>query len=229
MALIGKIRRNMWLLVVPLALGLAGFIMMDMFSGQGSMLGNSQAVVGNINGSKISWNRFNNVDRVVSKFLNNGADAFARRSTLWNYFVEESLLKDEAEALGLGVGKEELMDLHFGANPSPIISQRFIDPTTGQLDRVQLNSYKQSLESNQFTNPEFRAFWGHQEHEIIKTRLQGKLNALVEKAIYTPRWMAEMGNAEFNQSIDFEYVRVPFDEIDNADVPLADGRLSSIY
>ena len=35
--------------------------------------------------------------------------------------VEESLVKDEAENLGLGVGREELMDLHFGANPSPII------------------------------------------------------------------------------------------------------------
>ena len=29
-----------------------------------------------------------------------------------------------------------------------------------------------------------------------------------------------MGNRELNQSVDFEYVKVPFDEIDNADVPL---------
>ena len=83
MALIGKIRRNMWLLVIPLGLGLAGFIMMDMFSGQGSILGNSQMVMGSVDGNKIDWNNFNRVEQLL--YSGSQADIFTRRSTLWDY------------------------------------------------------------------------------------------------------------------------------------------------
>lgn len=218
MALIGKIRKNMWLLVVPLALGLAGFIMMDMFSGQGSMLGNNQMVMGEVDGNKINWPHFRKVEEVL--YGNGGGDIFAQRSTLWNYFIEESLLNEESDAIGLGVGKDELIDLHYGANPSPIIRQRFTDPTTGQVNRQQLNTFREQLRGGQALNPNFRSYWAHQEKEVKKARLQSKLNAIVSKALYTPTWIAEMGNSEINQKVNFAYVKVPFDEVDNAEAPL---------
>lgn len=225
MALIGKIRKSMWIVVVLIALGVGGFILQDMMSGQQSLFGSAQSTVGKVNGEKIEWNQFATTDNVIESVLFQGtsSEVYSRRQILWDYFVEEIIIKEEAEELGLGVSKTELLDLEFGVNLSPVIRQRFQDPATGQINRQRLNDFKTAIESNQLTDPMMRAYWAHQEKEIIKDRLQSKLTAMVTKAIYTPTWMAEMGHNEQNDRVDFEYVRVPFDEIDNSEVALEDA------
>ena len=225
MALISKIRKNSWLLIVLIGLGLGGFIIMDMTSGQQSVFGSSQFTVGEIDGQKLDWNQFNRVEQVL--YGNSGGEVFSRRKQLWDYFVEEAIVQDEAEALGLGVSKSELIDLQFGANPSPVIRQRFTDPNTRQVNFQQLNQIKTAIENGTFSDPQMRAFWAHQEKEIIKERLQSKLNAMVTKAIYTPTWMAEMGHQDQNVSLDMAYVKIPFDEIDNTEITLSDEDYSN--
>lgn len=221
MALISKIRNNSWLLVVLIGLGLFGFIIMDMTSGQQSVFGSSQTVVGDIEGNKLDWNKFYNVEQVL--YGGSGGDVFSRRDQLWNYFVEEALVQEEAEALGLGVSKPELLDLQFGTNPSSVIMQRFRNPQTGQVDFQQLNQIKTSIEDGSISeDPRLATYWAHQEKEVIKERLQAKLNGLVSKGIYTPTWMAEMGHKEQNATLSFAYVKVPFDEVDNSEVTLSD-------
>ncbi|MEQ8702609.1 MAG: peptidylprolyl isomerase [Phaeodactylibacter sp.] len=222
MALISKIRKNSWLLVVLIALGLIGFIVMDMTSGQQSVFGSSQTIVGDIEGKKLDWNQFYRTEQVL--YGNSGGDLYSQRSQLWNYFVEEALVKEEAEALGLGVSKTELLDLQFGTSPSPVIQQRFRNPQTGQVDFQQLNQIKTAIEDGSIADdPRLMSYWAHQENEIIKERLQSKINALVSKAIYTPTWMAEMGHAEQNAPLGLAYVKVPFDEVDNSEVTLSDA------
>ena len=217
--MISKIRKNSWLLIVLIGLGLGGFIIMDMTSGQQSVFGSSQFTVGEIDGQKLDWNQFNRVEQVL--YGNSGGEVFSRRKQLWDYFVEEAIVQEEAEALGLEVSKTELIDLEFGSNPSPVIRQRFMDPNTRQINFQQLNQIKTAIENGTFTDPQMRAFWAHQEKEIIKERLQSKINAMVSKAIYTPTWMAEMGNQE-QAGIDMAYVKIPFDEIDNTEISLSD-------
>ncbi|MCB9038520.1 MAG: peptidylprolyl isomerase [Lewinellaceae bacterium] len=202
-----------------IGLGLGGFIIMDMTSGQQSVFGSSQFTVGEIDGQKLDWNQFNRVEQVL--YGNSGGEVFSRRKQLWDYFVEEAIVQEEAEALGLEVSKTELIDLEFGSNPSPVIRQRFMDPNTRQINFQQLNQIKTAIENGTFTDPQMRAFWAHQEKEIIKERLQSKINAMVSKAIYTPTWMAEMGNQE-QAGIDMAYVKIPFDEIDNTEISLSD-------
>lgn len=220
MALISKIRKNSWILVVLIALGLIGFIVMDMTSGQQSLFGSSQFTLGSIDGKKVDWNQFNRVEQIL--YGESGGEVYSRRQTLWNYFVEEAIVQEEAEALGLGVSKAELLDLQFGPNPSPIIQQRFADPATRQVNFQQLNEIRKAIEEGTFTDPRMRSYWAQQEKEIVKERLQSKINNMIAKAVYTPTWMAEMGFVEQNQTIDFTYVKIPFDEIDNTEVTLSD-------
>jgi len=221
MALISKIRKNSWILIVLIGLGLGGFIIMDMTSGQQSIFGSQQFIVGKIDGKKLEWNQFYRIENLM--YGNSGTEVYSRRDYLWNYFVEEAIVSEQADAMGLGVSRTELLDLEFGPNPSAVIRQRFIDPTTQALDRQQLQQFRTFVEGDQFPTPELRSFWAYQEKEIVKDRLQNKINALVTKALYTPSWMAEMGYVDQTQQIEFAYVKVPFDEIDNTEVTLSDA------
>jgi peptidyl-prolyl cis-trans isomerase D len=40
------------------------------------------------------------------------------------------------------VGKNELLDMEFGTNISPLIRQRFANPQTGQVDMQQMQTIK---------------------------------------------------------------------------------------
>ena len=72
MALIGKIRKNSWLLIFLIGLGLGGFILMDMFSGQQSIFGSTQFTVGKVAGEKLDWNEFNRAESIL--YSNSGGD-----------------------------------------------------------------------------------------------------------------------------------------------------------
>ena len=122
MALIGKIRQNFWLVLIVLGLALASFVLMDvMGSNSGGGMFN-QSTVGEVDGDKIDYTEFSRVENSLFSSMN---DPYARKNTVWNYLIEKSLVEKNAEALGIGVSQEELMDLQFGNNLSPVIQNNF--------------------------------------------------------------------------------------------------------
>ncbi|MCB0637436.1 MAG: peptidylprolyl isomerase, partial [Lewinella sp.] len=138
--------------------------------------------------------------------------------------------------LGLGLSPAEVRELEFGANPSPIIRRNFPNPQQpGTINRQQLDYFKEIIEGDRVADeiaqgrlaPSFMEFWRTQRREVIKDRIQTKLVALVQKAMYTPTWMAEMGYEEQSQFIDFAYVKIPYDEIANQDVTISDSDLEA--
>ncbi len=236
MALIGQIRKNSWLLIALIALGLGGFIVMDMFSGQQSIFGSSQFIVGEVEGTKIDWNEFSRTEQIIYQ---NSTDPFSTRKALWDFYVERTLLEEEAEVLGLRVGKDELLDLQFGADDrlSPIIRQRYRNQNTGQVNRELLSQLQDIITNDRIgqlvsegqLSPNFRFQWAHQEKEIKKDRIQTKLITLVTKSLYTPSWMAEEIQKEQSQKVDIQYVQIPFDEVDNSQIEVTDSDYKEYY
>ncbi len=221
MALISKIRNNSWLLIVLIGLGLGGFLIMDMTSGQQSVFGSDVNTLATIEGEKVSISEFTQVEQIL--YGGGGGNTFSQRDYLWNYFMDKALMSQEANKIGLGVSSTELRELQFGQNISPIIEARFRNNQTFQIDRERLNSFRDAIDNGQFTDPNMRAYWAHQEKEIKVDRLKTKLGNLVAKAMYAPTWMAEMVSKEQAGKLDFAYVQVPFSEIENSEIALEDA------
>lgn len=210
MALIGTIRKNGWILIVVMVLALGGFILMDVIKNSSNYSAGDVNMLGKVNGEEIKRAEFDSYEKLV--YSNAQGNTYQVRTQVWNYFVENALMRQEAEKVGLGVSKDELMELEFGTNLSPIIVDRFKGPD-GQANRQTLSGIKSAIESGQFTDPTNRAYWATQEKEIIKKRLEDKLMGLVSKGIYAPTWMAEMAFAETTQRVDFTTVRIPYDKV----------------
>ncbi|MCB0689398.1 MAG: peptidylprolyl isomerase [Saprospiraceae bacterium] len=223
MALIGKIRKHSWLLIVLIGGALAGFVIMDMTSNRLTGGGQIPSLV-EVDGEKVNWVEFQNAERIL--YTGSTTDVFSRRNYLYNYFVDRALVDHEAEENGLAVPREELMDLQFGNNLSPLIQQRFANPNTGMVDRTQLNAIKQNIDQGQMT-PQLREYWAHQEQEIITERLTAKLTNLVSKGLYTPTWLVESTNADQSVRTDFLYVQVPYEEVPENDIKVTDADLNS--
>lgn len=241
MALIGKIRQRKWLLIGSLTAALALFILMLMFDNPNqSFFGGSQTTVGKIAGQNIEYQQFNQVHDML--YSSSQTDGFSGRNFLWNYFVDEALVKKEAEAIGLGVSKSELLQLHFGPDQrrmSQLMISRYQNPNIPNTpDMEQLNQLKeivttpgridQMISEQQLIN-DFKYRWAHQEQEVVKDGLQQKLTNMVSKAMYMPTWMAEMMGTDQNKKVDFQYVQVPFDELENSEVTLEDADYQAYF
>lgn len=224
MALIGKIRNNMWLMIILIGLALAAFVIMDMTSGGGGAPTVNQFEVGEVDGEKIDWNEFQRMEQVL--YSGSDVSIYDRRDYLWNFFVNKALVNDYADNLGLNVGQEELMELQFGSNLSPIIQQRFSNPQTGRVDRQTLNEFRQAINNNQL-QPQQRQYWQYQEREIMQNRTQTKFVNLVSKGMYTPTWLAEREAQLQSIQASFSYVKVPFAEVSNADANVSDEDLQN--
>ena len=220
MALISDIRRRGGLIITLMVLSLAGFMLMDM-SKQSSLLGGSNgSSLGSVSGTSFEAKAFD--DHFQTLYGNaSGQDVYSKREQLWNYYVENAIVSSEAEKVGLGVGSGELTELQFGQRMSPVM-QRFLQENN--LDQNWLGQIKQAIAANNL--PEnVKKLWSVKEKEIIKDRLQTKLGNLAQKAIYTPKWQLDMLTADAAQQVDFNFVKVAFDQVPDAEVKVTDADL----
>jgi len=240
MALIGTIRKNNWLLIALIGLGLAAFIMMDS-CGSDKSIGNAGAnSLGSIAGTKI--NRVDFEDRLKVRQDNfKSNDSYGQRVAVWNMLVQKHVLENEAGEVGLGVSNAELANLQFGPinTLSPLMASRFPDPSSqnqfgfsSNPDMAQIAQFKQILESkgadiDPLRYQEIKRFWMMHEDEVRVDRIQAKFTNLVSKSMYTPSWMVEKGYSDQQQKVNFNYVTIPFDEVSNDEVTLADTDLQT--
>ncbi|HKK88953.1 MAG TPA: SurA N-terminal domain-containing protein, partial [Saprospiraceae bacterium] len=214
MAIISTIRNNSWILIVLIGLGLGGFLMMDMFSGNTSVMGAPPTEVGNINGEPLEINDLNRREGIYNFIYGgNSQGTYNTKDFLWNHMLEEKIIENKASNLGLGVSKDELIELQFGQNLSPVIQARFSDPNTRQINRENLNQIKQAIETDQL-RPDYRQYWAYQETEVVKERLQSKYTNLISKSILYPDWMVQVNKEIGSKSKKVALVQIPFDRSD---------------
>ena len=226
MALISEIRQRSWLLIVLIGLAMLGFIFMDMFSGNRSILSGRGMEIGTVDDEDISHREFERAYNAL--YSTGGGDAYPQREQMWNFITEDRIVRAEAREAGLMVPEDELADLISGTTLSPIIQQRFRDPQTGQVNRENLNSFRDaeadgSIADPNVVDPARANFWFFQKTEVNKQRLQDKLASLVAKAMYTPDWMAREIAKDQDTRLDVAFVKVPYDSIPDAAVTLADA------
>jgi len=221
MALIGTIRKNGWILIGTMILALGGFILMDVVSNTQRYSASDINSLGKVGDIEIKRSEFETYEKLVYSEQQRN-NTYQIRSQSWNYFVEKAVVDKVADDMGIGVCKEELLDLQFGLNLSPIMLERFKNEA-GQPDRAKLANIKNAIDQGQFTDPQGRAYWSVQEKEIAKSRLQEKIITLMSKGMYTPTWQAEAAFRENNERRDFVAVRILYDKVKDEEAPVTDS------
>jgi len=151
MALIGDIRKRSGLLVIIIGVALAAFVLGDLLSNRSPRRGIN--TIGKINGEQILATDFNQrVDEnIEARKLNTGNEnlspdeQFQIRQSTWEQVINEALLLEEVDQLGLTVSTQELDDQIRGKNPHTYIQQSFRDPETGAFDPANVISFLRTL------------------------------------------------------------------------------------
>ena len=224
MSVIQQIRDKYAAVVIGIiALSLIGFILMDAFVGRGRSMGSNTGSIGKVNGEKIERNDFEK--RINLQTTLYGAQAPGREqliSSVWEQTVDEKVMNQEYDKVGLQFSAKELNDVLFGANPPQWLSQQFSDPQTGQFNANQAKQYFGQMKK-QKNNPNLEMFNEAYIQPTIDQTLRTKYMALLGNSTYIPKWMAEKTLADQNAVARFSYVSVPYTSINDSSVKVTDN------
>lgn len=225
MALIGDIRKRSGLLVIIIGVALAAFVLGDFFSNRSPQRGTN--LIAEINGEKILGTEFNQrvEQNLETQRLNMGKESltpeeqFQIRQQTWEQVVNETLLKEEVEELGIRVTTEELDDLVRGNDPHAYIRQSFSDPQTGQFDPANVINFLQNLDN---VDPQMRQRYLSIEKAIKEDRLNTKYRNLISKAYYVPKAFAERDHINRSTTADVRYYSLSYNNVVDSLITITD-------
>jgi len=219
-----------YILVFAIGFAIVAFLVGDAINVGKPFWAANQKTVGSVDGNDISIDDFGpKVEQNLNQFKQQyGGSANAQMQAMavdqaWNAELAGVLLNKEYDRLGLTVSEDELVDLLVGQNPSPLIKQYFTNPQTGQLDRMQLNSFLKSKD------PQAQSQSSLLQNEVKNQTLQQKYSNLIRNSVYVTSLEATDEYVNRNKLANFKYVNLDYTSIPDASVKLTDADYTEYY
>jgi peptidyl-prolyl cis-trans isomerase D len=230
MSVIQRIRNKyIGFVVGAIVIALIGFLVMDaMQSNVRSIFSGDQTLLADINGKRVDYKNFETLRQKYEENMKSrsktGSLTDAERSELmnqtWNDILNETLIGEELEKLGIELTDKELQDMETGPFADPMIQQNFADPNTGIFDPNRVSQFLSQL--GQDKTGAQRAQWKDFEEALIKTRKMTKYTDLITKGVYMPKFMMDEMNKEQTGVSSISYVSLPYTMINDNDVKVTD-------
>ena len=213
--------------IAVIALSLIAFIAMDAFVGRNRGMSSRNGTVAKINGETISRTEFEKKVTLMQAMY--GQQAPPREqltSNVWEQSIDEIVMKQEYDKLGMQISNKELNDLLFGANPPQWLSQQFKDATTGEFKVNEAKEYFKNIKK-QKNNPNLEMFEEGYLMPTIYQELRTKYMSLLSNSTYIPKWMAEKSFADQNSIAKISYVSVPYTSITDTTIKASDDDIKA--
>lgn len=234
MSVIQTIRNKyIGLVIGAIVIALIGFLVMDaMQSNVRTIFSGDQTLLADINGTRIEAKDFeilrskyeeNIKSREKGKTLSDEERNQASEQA-WTDIVNETLVGEESEKLGLDLTDKELQDMLTGPYADPMIQQSFADPNTGIFDPSRVSQYLNTLSQDK-TGAD-RAKWRDFEDAIIKARKITKYNDLIVKGLYVPSFVVKQLAKDNSAIASIDYVQIPYTSISDSLVKIIDGDIT---
>jgi peptidyl-prolyl cis-trans isomerase D len=232
MSIIQSIRdKAAWIIIGAIALALIAFIVQDAFQNR-NLFGDSSTTLGVVNGTKINAvdfeEKFKRAEEIYRQqgYPMNDMMRNNIRESLWSEYVDDAIMKDKYENLGIMVSDKELSDVLYGANPPQDLRQQFTDPNTGLYDPNAAYQQIQALRKQKNT-PQYASFFGQYLPALAKNRQKEKYISLLSNSAYVPKWLVEKVNADNSQKASISIVNVPYTTISDSAVKITDAQIEA--
>ena len=243
MAALGKIRKRGVTLVIIIGLGLFAFIAEEAFRSCEATKNQQRQQVGEVLGNKINVQEF---QALVDEYqevikMTQGRDNLSEeelnqvKDQVWNQFINDQLISNEAEKLGLTVTDEELQNiLKEGTNPM-LRQSPFVNQQTGRFDVTMLTKflgeYKKNAGNPQLSESYERIYkyWQFIEKQLRSQTLAQKFQGLVVGSLLSNPVSAKMSFDAQNQENDILLASIPYSSINDNDVQVSDADIKAKF
>ncbi len=247
MAALGTIRKRGVVLVCIISFGLFAFIAEEAFRSCDSAKNNERQQIGEVFGDKISVQEFQKlVDEYTEVIkMQQGQENLPEeqmnqvKDMVWNTYVQNRMVAEEAEKLGLTVTDAELQDI-LKTGTSPMLQQTpFVNQQTGRFDASSLQKFLADYKA-QKANPSANAqmmeqytkiynYWSFIEKTLRQQTLAQKYQALLAHCFISNPVEAKMAFKEENEENQIQLAAFPYSDIQDDKVQVSESDLKAKY
>ncbi|MFY0644089.1 MAG: SurA N-terminal domain-containing protein [Bacteroidia bacterium] len=229
-SVIQKIQNQTGCLLLVIGIAMLAFVLTDLFSSRTSSFGNKANSIGSIDGESVDVQEYN---QIYDALLNNvraqnpGLELDERflasyKQQAWNMLVQEKLVSQEYDALGLSVSGAEMEDITIGDNTHPQLVQAFTNQETGQFDKGRLVQYlREDIEAS----PDAKEQWLTFEKDMINQIVTEKYTALIRSAFYATELEARTAITREQLAVNGSIVGISFATIPDSTIQVTDRDL----
>ena len=243
MAALGKIRSHGTFLIIIIGLGLFGFIAGDMFRSCETTGRMRSTRVGEVLGEKIGVEDYQNyLNEFVecTKISSPQADEDQIRNMAWNSFLQNKIIENEANELGLTVTNEE-MKTAMAQGTNQVLMEianvtGMANEQTGRFDKNKYDEFINNYKANVNSNPQVAEYY-----EKIYKFLQFKVRQLREQllaqkyqALLTSCLLSNPVEAKFvfdaaKQESDIQLAYLDYKSLNDKDINVTEADLKAKY
>ena len=221
------------MLIALIGLSILAFLISDLLGPNSMLFGGGSNNVGEIAGETISRERYQQkVEEFKYNFQANqgrtptDAEMTSVRQQAWDFMIIEVAFKEQYEELGIEVTDEELVDMVQGDNISPIIKQAFTDPETGEFNKERVI---QTIRNISQAPAEQQTQWYSFEASLLPARERTKYDELLISTSYITQAEAQQAYQKENETLEMEYLYVPFSTVADSLVQPTDAQLKKYF
>ena len=243
MAALGKIRKRGVTLVIVVGLGLFAFIAEEAFRSCEATKNQQRQQVGEVLGNKINVQEF---QALVDEYqevikLTQGRDNLSEeemnqvKDQVWNQFINNQIISNEAKKLGLTVTDEELQNILKEGTNAMLRQSPFVNQQTGRFDVTMLTKFLADYKKNA-SNPQLSEsydriykYWQFIEKQLRTQTLAQKFQGLVVGSLLSNPISAKMAVEGQNQESDILLASIPYSSINDNDVKVSDADIKAKF
>jgi peptidyl-prolyl cis-trans isomerase D len=225
MAMIEKIRRQGWLVLVMVGVGIVGYLIP--YDAVMALFGKGAKDAGEIDGETIdaaAWQQAVEKQRVLFNYTSNES---ALSNDTWNTLTEERLYADELSAMDIEVSDEELDEVLFGAHLSPFVKSTIYGGKDSTSMKEQM---RQRFETFDPRDPTWTMEKAEMWKEFVRyKRKKEKYDNMIKLGAYAnnldAKWAFKAGSSK--TAVDF--VAKTYMEIPDSTVAVTEDDIRSYY
>jgi peptidyl-prolyl cis-trans isomerase D len=218
MAMIERIRKHRWLLMVMVGLGLLSFLIP--YDAVMSLFGNTNTTIGEIDGNTISaqeWQKALQDREPLFKYQGNEQSL---SNDTWSQLTENFLYQDEFDALGIQITEEESDEITFGEMLSPFVRQTIYGGNDSTAIKEQMRKSFDGMDTK------MAAGW---KKLIAQKRQKEKYDAMLRKGVYANSVDAKWAFKMANDKVSVEFVVKTFNEIPDSTITWGESDVRAYY
>ncbi len=243
MATLQNIRSKGPLLVIVIGLALFAFIAGDAWK---VLQPHQSQNAGEVNGEALSARDYQTMVEEYTEVVkfSSGLSALTDEQSnqikdeVWRTYVNNKLIENEAEKLGLEISKAEIQAI-IDEGTSPLLQRTpFRNPKTGLFDKDMLKKFlvdyskmNKTQMSSQYAEyyDSMYKFWSFIEKTLVQTRLAEKYQALVSKSLFSNPIESKAAFDDRVNESDLLLAAIPYSSIVDSTIVIKNSDIQALY
>lgn len=235
MATLENIRRKGPLVAIIIGFAMLAFILGDFLNSGANLFSGDRFRIAQVDDVSVDYRDYEQrvksaTEQFKQQYQTSSIDDRQReeiRRQVWEGMIQEIILQEEFDQLGLEVSADELFDMVQGRNVDPMIQQipAFRNPQTGMFDPAMVIYFLKNMDKD----PNSKAAWLNIEDQIKQKRLSSKYINLIIKGLYVTKAQAEAAYKERNYLVDFNYLAKRYSEVSDSSIAISESDLQAYY